>query len=179
MSSWLIKHVVRQNNWSWCKQWMLHLSLLPQFPPQHLHIVSWRKQERLSKSCAWDQHFMFPVPKSPWDSLLPQHPKTHSTPAAPASCIPSLQFKCNPQSNCCLARLEDFQPPRNQAFICSVFFEWHCPTELLKWWGILAVQTSTFLNCSDCNCRTCFKLLINLNLNSCSWLVPTVSISQR
>lgn len=93
-----------------------------------------------------------PLPNSPWESLLLQHPKTHTTPTAPGSCspFPSGYMRSSEQIAVWL-HLEDFQPPQEWSFYL-LWIEWHCPVELLKWWSILAAQTSTNLNCSNCNC---------------------------
>lgn len=91
----------------------------------------------------------FPSTQSPTPAQLHQPP----TPPFPP-------FKCNPSSSCCLApHARTSRQHRNQAPISSVFFEYHCTIELLKWQSTLAVQTCTYLNTVDCNCRTWFKLL--------------------
>lgn len=81
-------------------------------------------------------------------SQRPTPPRLHLDPAAL-----SLQVICSLQSKLLSGPIwKTSSLPRNGAFICSGFFEWHCPVELLKWWHILAAQTSTNLNCSNCNC---------------------------
>lgn len=116
---------------------------------QHLYVVSCREQEQLWKSSIEMLAMSTPTPEKPWDSLLPQHPKPHSTPAAPASHTPFPPFKCNPSRSCCLApHARTSRQHRNQAPISSVFFECHCTIELLKWQSTLAVQTCTYLKYS-------------------------------
>lgn len=158
MDSRLIEHVVRQNNWSWCKQRMLHLSLFTvSFSAftycllQQAGAVVKRLQVRYWPRCpSLTAHGNLSS-----NTQRPTPPRLHQDPAAL-----SLQVICGPQSKLLSGSIwKTSSLPRNGVFICSGFFEWHCPVELLKWWSILAAQTSTNLNCSNCNCWACFKLL--------------------